>query len=455
MDASKTITNALETEKISKLLLKYATPAIIGTLVNSFYNVVDSIFIGHGVGPLAIAGLGLTFPIMNLSVAFGTLVGMGAATRISICLGEKNKAMAEKILGNAFTLTLIISAVFTAAMLYYLEDILRLFGGSEHTIPYAKDFMQIILLGNVVNTMSFSFNNIMRASGYPSKAMYSMIIGAVMNVILAPIFIFVLDMGIKGAAIATVISMSITAVWVMSHFFQKNSIVKFKRNTFSLQSTIVKSILSIGVSPFLMNLAACLVVIVMNISLQKYGGDLAIGAYGGIINRLTMLIVMAIIGLNQGMQPIAGFNFGAKHFDRVKEVLILTIKVATVVTSCGFLASQFIPHLLSNAFTSDKELIDIASRGLRISTLAFIFVGFQIVTANFFQSIGMVSKSIFLSLSRQFLFLIPCLLIMPTYWGLDGIWYSMFTADALASVVTGILLYVQMKTFGKEQGVKR
>ncbi|MCD7972154.1 MAG: MATE family efflux transporter [Candidatus Azobacteroides sp.] len=444
------ITKALETEKPGKLLFQYATPAIIGNLINSFYHIIDSVFIGHGVGPYAIAGLGLTFPIMNLTIAFGTLVGMGAATRVSIYMGQKNIAMAEKILGNALTLTFLISFVFTAGMLYFLDDVLWLFGGSENTIPYARDFMQIILLGNILNTLSYSFNNIMRSSGYPGKAIYTMVIGAVANVILAPVFIFVLKMGIRGAAIATVISMSISAVWVISHFFGKNSLLKFKKNTFRLQANIVKPILSIGVSPFLMNLAACLVVIFMNISLKEYGGDLAIGAYGGIVNRLNLLIIMIIVGLNQGMQPIAGFNFGAQQYDRVKEVLKVTIKIATIVTTIGFLAAQFIPELLVGAFTSDESLIEISKTGLRLSTLAFVLIGFQIVTANFFQSIGMVSKSIFLSLSRQFLFLIPLVFILPHFFGLNGVWYAMAGADFLSFIVTACLLYIQMKNFNSK-----
>lgn len=448
-NSSFDITKELESEKISKLLFRYAVPAIIGTLVNSFYHIIDSIFIGHGVGAYAIAGLGLTFPIMNLSVAFGTLVGVGTASRVSIYLGQKDVGMAEKALGNALTLSFIISFLFTAGMLYFLEDILRLFGGSDQTIPYAKDFMQIILLGNIISTLSYSFNNIMRSSGYPAKAMYTLIIGAVANVILAPVFIFVLKMGIRGAAIATVISMTISAVWVMAHFFDRKNVLTFKRHTFRLQATIVKPIMSIGMSPFFMHLAACLVVIVMNVSLKEHGGDLAIGAYGGIVNRLLMLVLMAIVGLNQGMQPIAGYNYGAKNYGRVKEVLSLTIKVATVVTTSGFLVAQFFPETLTKVFTSDAELIALSKRGLQLSTLAFVVVGFQVVTSNFFQSIGMASKAIFLTLTRQFLYLIPLLLILPRYFGLDGIWYSMSVSDFLAFLTSAVLLFFQMKAFRK------
>lgn len=438
--------NSLETESIGKLLWKYALPAIIGTMVMSFYNIVDRIYIGQGVGADAISGLALTFPIMSLSAAFGMLVGAGGAARISIVLGQHDRNWAEKILGNSFILIVILASAYTIANMIFLDPILREFGGSEKTIPYAKQYLEIIIPCMILSNLMYSFNNMMRASGYPKKAMYTMLIGAAANVILDPIFIFWFDMGIRGAAIATVISLMISTTFVMYHFLSKNSYIRFRKHSFKLEWRIIRNVLSIGMSPFLINITASGVNVVMNTSLQKYGGDMAIGAYG-IINSVATLVVMLIIGLCQGMQPIVGYNYGANQLIRMRKAYQLTVFVATVFTALGFLSVEFFPEYISRAFTQDQELINVSANGLRTVLLAFPIVGFQIVTTNFFQSIGMASKSIFLSLSRQVLFLIPLVLYFPHLWGLNGVWLASPVADSIATVVTIVLLYTQRKVF--------
>ena len=318
------IIGRLENEKVSRLLLQYAIPAVIGTMVNALYNIVDRVFIGQGVGALAIAGLTLTFPILLFLQAFGMLVGAGAATRVSIHLGRKANEMAEKVLGNAFTLTFIITIITVVPCMIWMEDLLLAFGGSEQTIPYAKDYLNIVVPGTILTSLSFGFNAVMRASGYPKKAMFTMLIGAIANVILDPIFIFWLDMGIRGAAIATIISMLLSILFVMNHFIQKDSIVRFHKGTFKLEGHVVWNILTIGVSPFAMQLAGSLVVVIQNYALKQYGGDLALGA-NGIITSVGMLLVMLIIGIAQGMQPIVGFNYGAGQHKRVQDTLWLVI----------------------------------------------------------------------------------------------------------------------------------
>lgn len=435
-----TVTNRLATEKIGKLIWEYSLPAIVGTVVMSLYNIVDRIFIGQGVGPLAISGLALTFPFMILLMAFGMLIGAGAASRISITLGENNIEKAEKILANAFTLTFIISGSVIILSYIFMHDLLRVFGGTEKTIQYAEDFMRIIIPGGILSALSFGFNNIMRASGYPKKAMYTMIICAVLNAILDPIFIFGFHLGIQGAAIATNISYLVGTVWVLHHFTQAKSTIRFHRKNFRLEKEIVKSIISIGMSPFSMQLATCFVVILVNTTLIHYGGDLAIGAYG-IINSVNTLIVMIIIGLNQGTQPIIGFNFGAKLYDRMFRTLKQAVIIGSSLTTLGFIIGMFLPSVITSFFTRDIELQAIATKGLRISVILFPIIGSQIVITNFFQSIGRAKISIFLSLTRQFLFLIPCLLILPRFLGLTGAWTAMPVSDGLSAIVASVTLY--------------
>ncbi len=442
---SKT-TNKLGTEPISKLLLHYGLPAIVGMTVMAFYNIIDRIFIGQGVGPDAISGLALTFPIMTLSTACGMLVGAGGAARISILLGKGDKTLACKVLGNCLIMILCIAGTYTMLYLKYLDEILRAFGGTDKTIPYAKDFLEVIIPFSILSNLSFGFNNMMRASGYPRKAMYTMVIGAVTNLILDTIFIFGFGLGIKGAAMATVISLSITAIWVMSHYLNPKHVVHFTKESFKLDPHVMLSIVSIGLSPFLINVTASGVNVFLNRSLLTYGGDLSIGAYG-IINSFATVIVMLVIGLSQGMQPIIGYNYGAQHYDRVIEAYRKTVVMGTLITSTGFLIAVFVPQVVSVAFTTDKQLSDIATHGIRILMVAFPFVGFQIVTTTLFQSLGKASIAVILSLSRQMVLLLPLIWILPQYMGLNGVWTAGPIADILSSLLAAFLLYKQYTKF--------
>ena len=439
-DKKENIPSELGTEPIGKLLLKYAVPAIIAMTASSLYNIVDSIFIGQGVGPYAISGLAITFPLMNLSAAFGAMVGVGGSTILSIYLGQKKYNSAKKVLTNVVGLNVVLGILFMLLSLIFLDHILYFFGASETTISYAREYMQIILIGNVITHLYLGLNSLVRASGHPKKAMVATFLTVILNTALDPIFIFSFDMGISGAAWATVISQTISLIWVLRIFSNKNEVVRFDGKYISFDKKIIRRSLSIGLSPFLMNFAACFVVIIINQSLKEHGGDLAIGAYG-IVNRVVFLIIMVVMGLNQGMQPIAGYNFGGGDMARVKRVLRLTIYAATVITTFGFLIGELLPTFVVSAFTTDKELITLAAEGLRITVLVFPIVGFQMVVSNFFQCIGMAGKAIFFSLSRQVLFLIPGLLIFPTFFGTTGVWMSMPISDAIASIVAAIMLW--------------
>lgn len=436
----------LGTEKIGKLLTQYAIPAIIAMTASSLYNMVDSIFIGHGVGTLAISGLALTFPLMNLAAAFGSLVGIGASTLVSVKLGQKDYSSAQKVLGNVFVLNIIIGLVFTAVSLIFLDPILRFFGASDATLPYAHDYMVVILSGNVITHVYLGLNAILRASGNPQKAMYATVATVLVNTALNPLFIFVFGWGIKGSAIATIIAQVLSLIWQIKIFSNKNNTIHFQKGIFRLKRKIVTDSLAIGMSPFMMNLASCLIVILINQGLKKYGGDLAIGAFG-IVNRIAFLFVMIVMGINQGMQPIAGYNFGAQLYSRVTKVLKLTIFGATIITTTGFLIGQLLPEYVASIFTTDQELIRLSVEGIRTVFLFYPIIGFQMVTANFFQSIGMARKAIFLSATRQLLFLVPCLLILPPHFGVEGVWASMPVADLAASVISAIMLTIQFKKF--------
>ncbi|WP_436414858.1 MATE family efflux transporter [Petrimonas sp.] len=434
----------LETKKLAPLVWEYSIPAIIGTLVNSLYNIVDRIFIGQGVGAFAISGLAITFPVTILASALGMLVGVGAASRISISLGEKKKHTAEQILGNSFLLILLFNAVIMTFFYIYLDEILIAFGATENTLPYAREYLQIVLIGNVFISLCYSFNNMMRASGYPKKAMVTMLIGAVLNIILDPIFIFVFKLGIAGVAWATVISMFVGMLFVMHHFVQKSSLIRLRKENIRLNKPIVLAIVSIGLSPFFMQVAASGVAVLLNTSLLKHGGDLAVGAYG-ILNSMLLIIIMTVVGLNQGTQPIIGYNYGAKNFMRVRDTFYYTVKIATIITSTGFIIGMFFPRQFAAAFTNDQALLDIAENGIRLSLIAFPLVGFQVVAGNFFQSIGQAKKAIIQSLSRQIIFLVPALLIFPTLFGLNGVWIAMPVSDFLASLLSLYLLIGQIK----------
>ena len=439
----------LGTERIGKLLTQYAIPAIIAMTASSLYNMADSIFIGHGVGPLAISGLALTFPLMNLAAAFGSLVGVGASTLVSVKLGQKDYEGANQVLGNVLVLNVLLGVAFTIVFLLLLDPILYFFGASENTIGYARDYMQIILYGNVITHMYLGLNAVLRSSGFPKQAMYATLASVVINCILNPIFIFGFEWGIQGSAWATVISQVISLTGQMIHFSSPKQLLHFKKGIYKLRKEVVKGILYIGMSPFLMNLCSCLIVILINRGLKEHGGDMAIGAYG-IVNRIIFLFVMIIMGFNQGMQPIAGYNFGARLYPRVTEVTKLTMKWAIGVATTGFLLCQLFPTLIVNMFTTDDELVKAAVFGLHIVFAVFPIVGFQMVATNFFLSIGMSKKAIFLSLTRQMLFLIPCLIVLPRFFGTLGVWISMPVADTIATVVTAIVLVNQFKKFKHE-----
>lgn len=439
---------ALGTEKIGKLLMQYAIPAIIAMTASSLYNMVDSIFIGHGVGPMAISGLALTFPLMNLAAAFGSLVGVGAATLVSVKLGQKDYDTAQRVLGNVLVLNIIIGLAFTILTLIFLDPILYFFGGSDETVSYARDYMKVILYGNVITHIYLGLNAILRSAGHPQKAMYATIATVIINTILDPIFIYGFGWGIQGAAIATILAQMISLMWQFKLFSNKDELLHFHRGIFRLRRKIVFDSLAIGMAPFLMNLASCFIVILINQGLKRHGGDLAIGAFG-IVNRLVFLFVMIVMGLNQGMQPIAGYNFGARLYPRVTRVLKLTIYGATIVTTTGFLMGMFIPDLAVSIFTSHEELIHQSAEGLRIVVFFFPIVGFQMVTSNFFQSIGMAGKAIFLSITRQVLILIPCLLILPGIYGQTGVWVSMPVSDLIASLISATMLWWQFRQFHK------
>jgi len=445
MAGQKTPT-ALGTESIGKLLMQYAVPAIIAMTASSLYNMVDSIFIGQGVGTMAISGLALTFPLMNLSAAFGSLVGVGASTLISVKLGQRDYDTAQRVLGNVFVLNILLGLALTVVVMCFLDPILYFFGGSDQTVGYARDYMQIILLGNVITHLYLGLNAVLRSSGHPQKAMYATIATVVVNTILDPVFIYGFGWGIRGAAIATILAQMLSLAWQCRLFSDKDELLHFHRGIFRLRRKIVFDSLAIGMSPFLMNLAACFIVIIVNQGMKEHGGDLAIGAFG-IVNRLVFIVVMIVMGLNQGMQPIAGYNFGAQQYGRVNKVLLLTIGYATVVTTFGFLVGMLAPELVVSIFTTDDELIALAARGLRITVMFFPIIGFQMVTSNFFQSIGMASKAIFLSLSRQMLILLPCLIILPRFYGLAGVWYSMPVSDLLASLIALVMLLSQFRKF--------
>ena len=444
------IPTELGTEKIGRLLKQYALPAIIAQTAASLYNMVDSIFIGQGVGPLAISGLAVTFPLMNLSTAFGTLVGAGAAVMLSVLLGQKNYKAANKVLGNVVSLNIIIGLIFMAVALIFIDPILYFFGASENTLPYAKEYITIILIGNVITHVYFGLNAAMRSSGFPKKAMALTIFTVVFNTILDPIFIFVFDMGIAGAAWATVIAQTVAMIVVLKHFSDKERAFHFEKGIFKLDMRVAKDSLAIGMGPFLMNAAACLVTLFINQQLRDYSGDLGIGAYG-ICNRLIFMFIMICMGLNQGMQPIAGYNYGAKQYSRVKEVFWMTAKLGTIVTCICFIIGMFFPRVAVGIFTHDEALMEMASHGLRILVIGFPIVGFQMIGTNFFQCLGMVKKSVILSLSRQILFLLPLLYALPLWHGASGVWMSFPVSDVLSAALTAILLRRLFKKFNKLQ----
>ena len=460
-------TLSLGTDNIGSLLWRYAAPAIIAMASNSIYHIIDSIFVGHGVGGAAIAGMAITMPIMNIAAAFGAMVGVGAAARMSIRLGEGNMQAAEKTLANAVMLNLVLGFALMAVMLTFLDPILQLFSGgnaSAETIDYARDFMRIILLGNMTQHMYLGLNEQIRASGYPQKSMRIILTAVAMNLILNPLFIFKFDWGIKGSALATVISQAISFIIACSHFCQKSSFVRFRRAAFVFDWKIIKAIISIGLAPFMVNICASMVAAFVNTALLKYGGtgvhdvvqtthasaDIYVGAYG-IANRVVMLLIMVIQGLNQGMQPIVGFNYGAKQFDRVRKALYMTIGCGMTISTLGFLACQLFPEGIAAMFVDSAKggdeglMIAAASQAMRNIVIMFPLVGFQIVAAAFFQYIGHAKLAIFVSMTRQMLFLLPLLWIIPRFYGAMGVWVSMPIADCASITLATILLIRELK----------
>jgi putative MATE family efflux protein len=435
-------TKELGTKPIGQLLMKYAVPAVVAMTASSLYNMVDRIFIGHipEVGTLSLGGLAVTFPIMNLSAAFGAMVGVGSSTMISIKLGQKDYDTAERVLGNLVSLNVIIGILVGVLGLVFIDPLLLFFGASENTLQYARDYMQIILYGNVVTHLYLGLNAALRSTGHPHVAMSATIATVVINAILDPLFIFTFGMGIKGAAFATILAQIAALVYVVSVLSNKRDLIHLHSGIYGLRKRIVKNILGIGMSPFAMQLCACLVVILINKGLTRHGGDTAIAAYG-IVNSVTFLAIMVVLGICQGMQPIAGFNFGAQLPERVNEVLKKAIILATIIMTVDFVVCVFFPEYLVIIFTDDPTLSELAVRGMRIVCILSPIVGFQIVTGNFFQSIGMAKRSIFMSVSRQLVFLVPFLLIFPEMWGTDGVWISIVTADGVASITAAFLLW--------------
>lgn len=443
---NKQATLELGTKPVGKLLMQYAIPAIIAMTASSLYNMVDSIFIGQGVGAMAISGLAITFPFMNLSAAFGAAIGVGASTLMSVKLGQKDYRTAENILGNTITLNIIIGVAFGVVCLMFLDPILRFFGASDQTIVYARDYMEIILLGNAITHLYFGMNSVLRSASKPRHAMYATMFTVVLNTILDPLFIWTFGLGIRGAAYATVLSQLVALIWQFWIFSNPKELIRLKRGIYSLRGDLVKNIIGIGISPFSMNVCACMVVIFINNQLVRFGGDMSVGAFG-IANRIVFIFVMFVMGINQGMQPIAGYNYGAQKLDRMMQVVKFSIIAATAIMILGWFLAMLAPRQCVSLFTTDQHLIDTTVHGMRRMMLMLPIVGYQMVITNFFQCIGKVKISIFLSLSRQLLFLLPALALLPIWFGLDGVWLAQPVSDLIASVVTAWIMIVYMHKF--------
>lgn len=442
MDRSK----LLEKEKVHKLLIKFSVPAIVGMLVNALYNVVDRIFVGNGIGSLGIAGITIVFPMMLFIMACGMLIGLGANSLVSIRLGQQKKEEAERIVGHAFTLLILVSLVITATGLIFLDPILKMLGASPAVMPFAKDYSRIILIGTVFQSIGFGMNNFIRAEGRPKTAMITMLIGALINTVLDPLFIFVFQWGITGAALATIIAQMLSAVWVLRFFFSSESMLKIKPENLRLQPEIVGQIAAMGSAPFAMQMAASVLNIIMNVSLTTYGGDTAVSGMG-VVNSVAVLFLMPIFGINQGLQPIIGYNYGARRFDRVKEALKLGIIYATAIVSFGFAVTRLFPREIIMLFNSrDVELVSFGSKAVSIFLIFLPIIGFQIVSANYFQAVGKPKHAAFLSLSRQVLVLIPALLILPLFWGITGVLAAGPVSDLISSLITGAFIFRELKS---------
>lgn len=446
---NKKATLELGTKPVGKLLIQYALPAMVAMTAASLYNIIDRVFIGQVVGPMAISGLAITFPFMNLATAFGAGIGIGASTAISVKLGQRDYTAAENILGNTVTLNLIIGVTFSVLCLIFLDPILRFFGASDATIPYARSFMQVILAGNVISHMYFGMNAVLRAASKPRHAMAATIFTVLMNVLLDIIFIWWWHWGIRGAALATIISQALALCWQMKLFSNQKELLHLKKGIYRLKRNLVNNIISIGISPFLMNVCACVVVIFINNQLVRYGGDIAVGAYG-IANSIAMIFVMFVIGLNQGMQPIAGYNYGSQQTDRLMRVVKYAAFAATAIMVTGWLIAHLAPYYCARMFTSDTELIRQAIKAIQINMMMYPFIGYQMVVTNFFQCIGKVKISIFLSLSRQLLFLLPLLAALPHFFGLNGVWAALPSSDFTASFIAAIIMLIFVRRIKRQ-----
>ena len=443
-------------ESIPRLLIHYGVPAIVGTMVNALYSVVDRIFIGQGVSEFAITGLALTFPILIFVQAFGMLIGVGASSRVSILLGENKHDQAERILSNALLLTLVTQVLTLVPVMIWLDDILRALGANDRTLPFAYDYLKIMIPGNIFSTLCFSFNAVMRASGYPYKAMVTMLIGAGLNTVLDAIFIYVFDWGIEGAAWATVIAMAVSSAFVMQHFLSSKSEVQFRRRNMRLSSEQILAILSIGMSPFFLQLLSSGITFLINSTLARYAenplmADRAVGAYG-IINSAALVGFMFMLGIAQGMQPIVGYNYGARAMDRVRQTFKICSSTNFGIGAFVTIVAVVAPGLIASLFTSSPEMIEASAHALRLCLYGFAFVGFQVTATQFFQSIGFGGKALLLSLSRQILFLLPALFLFPLLWGSTGVWLAMPFSDIAAGVLGMILMYYQFKIFDRKFG---
>lgn len=450
MNSKKQATLELGTKPVGRLLWQYAAPAIVAMTASSLYNIIDRAFIGQIVGADAIAGLGITFPFMNLSAAFGAAVGVGASTCISVKLGQKDYKTAEELLGNTVTLNLIVGFLFMVVCMLFLDSILRFFGASEVTLPYAREFMEVILLGNMITHMYFGMNAVLRAAGKPRHAMYATLFTVACNIVLVITFVWLFRWGIRGAAMATITSQTLALCWQLWIFSDKEEIIHLKSGIYKLKAVLVRNIIAIGISPFLMNVAACIIVIFMNNQLVRYGGDMDVASYS-ISNSIAMMFVMFVMGVNQGMQPIAGYNYGAENYDRLMKVLNISMMAATAIMLTGWLIAMFLPYYCARIFTTDQTLIELSIFAIRVNMLVFPVIGFQMVITNFFQCIGKVKISIFLSLSRQLLLLLPLLVVLPLIWGIDGVWAALPASDATAALMAAVVMMSYMNKLKRKK----
>ena len=450
MNSKKQATLELGTKPVGRLLWQYAAPAIVAMTASSLYNIIDRAFIGQIVGADAIAGLGITFPFMNLSAAFGAAVGVGASTCISVKLGQKDYKTAEELLGNTVTLNLIVGFLFMVVCMLFLDPILRFFGASEVTLPYAREFMEVILLGNMITHMYFGMNAVLRAAGKPRHAMYATLFTVACNIVLVITFVWLFRWGIRGAAMATITSQTLALCWQLWIFSDKEDVIHLKSGIYKLKAVLVRNIIAIGISPFLMNVAACIIVIFMNNQLVRYGGDMDVASYS-ISNSIAMMFVMFVMGVNQGMQPIAGYNYGAENYDRLMKVLNISMMAATAIMLTGWLIAMFLPYYCARIFTTDQTLIELSIFAIRVNMLVFPVIGFQMVITNFFQCIGKVQTAIFLSLSRQLLLLLPLLVVLPLIWGIDGVWAALPASDATAALMAAVVMISYMSKLKRKK----